>query len=150
MKKLLITFCLVACVVLSASAGTLASTQTITINGETVDKVAAQLTFDGDNVILHFTDGTTQSADMDEVAITFETATSISNISVFNLKNSTDGNLDVTGIKAGQKIEIYDITGKKVMQGVATEQSTHIDLAGVKSGVYILRAGNNIVKFVKR
>ena len=43
------------------------SGQTITINGQTVDKTATELTFDGDNVILHFNDGTQLSADMASV-----------------------------------------------------------------------------------
>ena len=49
--------------------------QTITINGLAVNKTATELTFDGDNVILHFSDGTSQSADMESVSIVFNNST---------------------------------------------------------------------------
>ncbi|MBQ3627405.1 MAG: hypothetical protein II947_00055, partial [Bacteroidaceae bacterium] len=45
--------------------------QTVTVNGLTVEKTVVQITFDKDQVVLHFSDGLTQTADMDDVSIAF-------------------------------------------------------------------------------
>ena len=48
--------------------------QTLTINGQKVEKVVSQLTFSGDNVVLHF-DGSEESYPMNEVQIDFTVST---------------------------------------------------------------------------
>lgn len=45
--------------------------QTVTVNGETVDKTVFRITFDGDDVVLVYTDNSTQRAVMDQVNISF-------------------------------------------------------------------------------
>ena len=48
-KTILLLLLLTASFSLHAQA-----TQTLTVNGQTIDKVVTQITFEGDNVILHF------------------------------------------------------------------------------------------------
>ena len=55
---------------LSAMAQT-ETKQIVTVGGTVIDKTVNKITFDGDNVVLSFTDQTTQSADMGEVTIAF-------------------------------------------------------------------------------
>ena len=43
--------------------------QQLTISGATVDAVVTRITFNGDNVVLHFTGGDSQTADMDAVVL---------------------------------------------------------------------------------
>lgn len=124
--------------------------QTITINGDTLEKEATELTFDGDNVILHFSDETTQTCDMSEVSIAFNEPTSIESIKTFNLKGATNGEFEIGGLVPGQSIQIYDISGKKIFGTKSTSETQQIDISNVKSGTYILRVGSNVVKFVKR
>lgn len=125
--------------------------QTITINGLAVNKTATELTFDGDNVILHFSDGTSQSADMESVSIVFNNSTTgLNQIQTFVFNDIADGSLDVSGIQPGQMLEVFDVSGRKVLTTKVSVNNTHVDISNFRPGVYILRAGNNIIKFTKR
>ena len=107
--------------------------QTLTINGQKVEKVVSQLTFSGDNVVLHF-DGSEESYPMNEVQIDFTV---------------TNG-LNIAGLADGTPVAVYDISGKKVAGVRAAGKVTQLSVDGLNGGVYILKAGNQIVKFVKR
>lgn len=151
MKKLLLTTCLFLVLAITSNATIATTGQTITINGQAIEKIASELTFDGDNVILHFLDGSSQSVDMESVSIAFDnTSTGIDQIHAFNLKGITDGNLSIAGLKPGQKVEVFDVSGKKVAETKASVDNASVDISNMKAGVYVLRAGSNIVKFIKR
>lgn len=123
--------------------------QTLTINGQKVEKVVSQLTFSGDNVVLHFADSE-ESYALEDVVIDFSGTTSIDKVSAFKLNGFVDGNLDISGLSAGTVVSIFDVSGKKLASVKTSSGSAHIDLGGLNAGVYILKAGNQIVKFVKR
>lgn len=86
MRKILFVTSLLLGLTVSSQAAIASDTQTITVNGRTVEKTAVELTFDGDNVVLHFSDGTEETADMESVAIAFDNATTgIDQVKAFNL-----------------------------------------------------------------
>ena len=62
------------------------------------------------------------------------------------LNNVVDGSLNINGLAEGTLVQIFDGSGKQV---VATYDTT-INVSSLKSGMYILKAGNQIVKFVKQ
>lgn len=100
--------------------------QTVTINGSEVNKTVQTITFSGDNVNLTYTDGTTQTVDMESVVISFaEDPTAITISSVHQ-------NGDVT--------KIYDINGHQV-------RST---LESLPTGIYIIKSAEKTVKFIKK
>lgn len=123
--------------------------QTLTVNGQKVEKVVSQITFSGDNVVLHF-DGTEETYPMDDVQIDFTSGAGIGNISTFKLNTFVDGQLNIAGLAAGTQVVVYDVSGKKLAQAQAEGDSTLVYVDNLNSGVYILKAGNQIVKFVKR
>lgn len=96
--------------------------QTVTIGGTTVNKTVTQITFSGDDVVLHFSDGTSQSADMDEnINIAFELPASyieainaqhstLNAHCVYNLRGQYMGE-STDGLPAG----IYIVNGKKIV-----------------------------------
>jgi len=120
--------------------------QTLIINGETVTKTVAKMTFDGDNVVLHFADASQQSADMGTVSLSFQESSSIPGINVGNLRGVVDNLLTIKELKEGTEVMIYDAAGKRVMRSTVSS----ISVSQLKSGIYLLKAGNQIVKFVKR
>lgn len=100
--------------------------QVVTINGTANDKSVQTITFEGDNVNLLYTDGTTETADMEAVVISFEKeATGITVSSV---------------AENGEAKKIYDINGRQV-------RST---LDSLPIGVYIVKSANKTVKFIKK
>lgn len=151
MRKILFVTSLLLGLTVSSQAAIASDTQTITVNGRTVEKTAVELTFDGDNVVLHFSDGTEETADMESVAIAFDNATTgIDQVKAFNLVGTTDGNIHLSGVQCGERIEVFDASGKKVAQTKASSDTASLDITNMKSGVYVLRAGNTVIKFVKR
>lgn len=116
------------------------------INGVTVEKTVTKITFEGDNVVLHFADTSMQQADMESVVLTFGSTTAIQNLSAFTLRDLVDGQLQLSGLKKGTEVLIYNAAGKQVLRST----SAKINVSQLKSGVYLLKADHQIVKFVKR
>lgn len=123
--------------------------QTLTINGQKVEKIVSQLTFSGDNVVLHF-EGSEESYPLNDVVIDFSSSAGINDLKTFQFGGIIDGQLKVVGLSDGTNVSIFDTLGKKVCTTRANNHETVINVRGLNKGVYILMAGNQIVKFVKR
>lgn len=79
MKKHLLSFLLA---LMFTGASWADDTQTVTIDGAAAGKTVKQITFNGDKIILHFTDNTTyEGEDLSLVVITFNNASGISKTS---------------------------------------------------------------------
>ena len=145
MKKLLFLFS--ATLLMLASPIKAVTTQTLIINGEPVEKVVTKITFNGDLAVLTFSDATEISEDMGNVILRFSSSpTSIKNVEAFQLNNVVGDNLDINGLAEGTKVVIYDTSGKDVI----TTNGSNINVSGLKPGMYILKAGNQVVKFIKK
>ena len=145
MKKLFYLFSVIMLIlVMPAKAET---TPTLIINGETVEKIVTKITFEGDLVVLTFADTSVSSEDMGNVILRFSyLATSIKDINAFQLKQAVDGSLNIKGLAEGTQVQIFDASGKQM---TATNDAT-INVSSLKPGMYILKAGSQIVKFVKK
>jgi methionine-rich copper-binding protein CopC len=141
--KLIIMLCLLT-FVMSAQAG---NVQTLTINGEKVEKLVTRITFEGDEAVLTFSDQTMQKSDMESVKLSFtpEDLTAIGFI-----KNAVNKSFSIEGLEPGTEILIYNAEGKLVIKGCASENLTVLKTASLKKGVYLMKAGRQVVKFVKR
>lgn len=145
-RKILITCMMLFAV---AYAGRAAS-HSLTVNGQKVDKTVSSITFDGDSAVLHFQDGSSMSADMETVEISIDMS-GIADVETFSLNGWVEGDvLVVEGLEPGVPVEVCNLAGQRVASGVSSEGRSELSLAGQPSGVYILRAGNCIVKFAKR
>ena len=131
----------------SASLAWAEGKQTLTINGQTVESIVTRITFEGDNVVLHFQGGDSQTADMDAVVLGFEYSPTTS-ISV--LRGTVDNYLNLSGIDNGTVVTIYDAQGKLVATTTAREAKAVLSVSTLKSGVYMLKAGHKAVKFIKK
>jgi len=98
------------------------SKQTIKIDGQVIEKTVSEITFDGDNVVLQYSDNTSDQADMSLVTLSFTYPT--------------------TGIS-----QIEDI--KKALQGKVYNllvQCVGSSLQGLSKGVYIINGKKVIIK----
>ena len=151
MKKRLFTSLLF---LICLSAPSWAQTQqTVTINGQAVDKTVVQITFDKDQVVLHFSDGLTQTADMDNVSIAF-TASDTESISTlqgnaFIFCGVVNGQLSIGNVQPGTKLTIFNANGQRMMAAQSTGESTTLNVSQLPVGTYILKVGSQIVKFQK-
>ncbi len=144
MKKLILTLALLLTI---AAAGNAAG-PTLTINGKEVEKTVTKITFEGDNAVLHFNDGT-ESHDMNTVALTFSALSGIDEIVSYSFNGIINGNIELGGIPSGTSIEIYDTAGKLRMSAKAESDPARIDVSSLERGIYLLRAGKNCIKFQK-
>lgn len=147
MKKILISL-----VSLFAVSGTALAdnTQTVIINGKTVDKVAASITVSGDNATVKFTDGTSETADMSAVTIYLNVATDIRRVQTFSYNGIIGDELMLSNLTSGSTVEIYDASGRKVQTATAGSTTLSMNVSSLRGGVYLLKAGNNIIKFMKK
>lgn len=117
-------FFLILFAALLASSAMADNKQTIMVNGQGIDKTVKQITFDGDDVVLTFTDESTLVEDMSLVDMSFT-------------YDPTSGILPVESV-ASQSLEgkVYNLNG----QFVATTTQ------GLGKGIYIVNGKKWIVK----
>ena len=126
------------------------NSQIVIINGQKVEKVATKITFNGDNAVVSFSDGSSQSADMSQVVIYLNVSTDIRKVETFSFNGLIGDELHLSNIAEGTAVTIYDATGKVLQQVKATDTTRSLNTASLKNGVYVLKAGNQIVKFLKK
>lgn len=143
-KKILALACLVA------SAFTAGADAVLTVNGSEVQKAVATLTFDGDNVTVTYADNSTSSHDMEAVSLSFSPSSSLETLRFSELKVTVGSQLEVAGVAEGCLLQVFDIRGRLAVQARSAGSECAMDISALEPGVYLLRAGNEIVKFVKR
>lgn len=119
--------------------------QTLVVNGEIVSQTVLKITFADDAVVLHFDDGTTMEYDMEAVKLTFGTSSGIEKPVVGRLCQMVNGQIVLEGLAENTRISIFDAKGH---QHVSTT-SQQIDVSHLPAGVYLLKAGGHLVKFIK-
>ena len=118
MKKLLTTLLTTVCCLIASAD----NEPVVTVNGQTTTQTVKKLTFNGDNVVLHFADGSTQEVDMADVTIAFTTADAVKAL------ENADKNAPTT---------YFDLNGRQL------KQAPH-------KGAYIIKKGNKIVKLLTK
>ena len=96
--------------------------QTVTIDGQVIEKTISEITFDGDNVVLHYADNSSDQADMSLVTLSFS--------------YTTTGISQVDGIKKALQGKVYNLQGQYVGSS----------LQGLSKGVYIINGKKVIIK----
>lgn len=97
--------------------------QTVTIVGQAVGKTVKEITFDGDNVILSYSDNTSDTKDMSLVSLAF----------------TYDGTTGIDQVETTEKAlqgKVFNLNGQYV--GTSTE--------GLAKGVYIVNGKKVIIK----
>ena len=98
------------------------SKQTVKIDGQVIDKTVTEITFDGDNVVLHYADNTSDNGDMSLVTLSFT--------------YQTTGISQVEGIKQALQGKVYNLQG----------QCVGSSLQRLSKGVYIINGKKVIIK----
>ena len=80
-----------------------------------------KITFNGDNVVFHFADNSTQSADMNTAVLSFSHATDIQTLNLLQFKGVVGDAISLSGIADGSTIAIYDAAGHQQLSMKAQE-----------------------------
>lgn len=117
MNKLLSTLLLTACCMTAAAD----NEQVVTVNGEKLSQEVTKLTFSGDNVVLTFSNGTTETVDMENVTIAFTYTDAVKALSV---------------VKDAETL-YFDLNGRQLK-------------AAPKKGAYMIKKGDKVVKLLTK
>ena len=98
------------------------SKQMVKIDGQVIEKTISEITFDGDNVVLQYSDNTSDRGDMSLVTLSFT--------------YQTTGISQVEGIKQALQGKVYNLQG----------QCVGSSLQGLSKGVYIINGKKVIIK----
>lgn len=98
------------------------SKQMVKIDGQVIEKTVSEITFDGDNVVLQYSDNTSDQADMSLVTLSFT--------------YQTTGISQIEGIKQALRGKVYNLQGQYVGSS----------LQGLSKGVYIINGKKVIIK----
>ena len=66
------------------------------------------------------------------------------------IKNAVNKTFSIEGLEPGTEIIIYNTDGKQVLTARASEDLTTLKMSSLKKGVYLMKAGKQVVKFIKR
>ncbi len=121
----------------------------ITINGKNIDKKVNQITFDGDKILFHWSDGST-SHEATKVIMDISNTNNINDIKIFSIGGFQDNDLIIDGLSPNQNLFIYDIYGKMMMRTIAIAAKTDLKIKNLNTGIYLLKANDAIIRFVKK
>ena len=95
--------------------------QTVKVDGQVIDKTITEITFEGDNVTLNYTDNTSDMMDRSLVSLSFGYGESTGIGQVEQLKEALQGKVyNLNGQLVGNSVEglskgVYIVNGKKVI-----------------------------------
>lgn len=120
------------------------------VNGTEISTVVESITFDGDNAILHFSDGTQSSHDMSTLEILFPEISTLIESNSYILSQMVHDQLVIDNCAGNQLVCIFDMAGRLMHQMRSEEGMFSIDVNHMNAGVYILKIGNEAVRFIKQ
>lgn len=144
-SKIIILFFLLAGLCYTASGS-----PSFKVNGNEISTVVESITFDGDNAILHFSDGTQSSHDISIVEILFPQISTLMENSSYIFSQIVHDQLIIENCTGNQLVCIFDMAGRLMHQTRSEEGIFSIDVNHINAGVYILKIGNESVKFIKQ
>lgn len=112
-----------------------------------------RITFNGSDVNMLQTDGSTLTAPMGNInRIYFGDFTAIEDIEISGDKFITYISSDEIAVNcpAGEIINIYNINGSQIFQSRQQEDCGSISIAQLPKGIYLLQAAGKTAKFIKR
>lgn len=90
----------------------------------------------------------------DITRISFDMVDGIKNLkvesSIFIFPNPVKEIITVSGVKKGSTINMYDLNGGLLKTIPAQENATNINVSSLQQGMYLLRVGEQTIKFVKQ
>lgn len=95
----------------------------LTVNGQQTTKPVTRLTFSGNSIVLHFSDGTTEAVDMSSVVVTFNLSTAVKALE--------------TAVPENGPTSYFDLSGHQLKEAP-------------QKGSYIMKKGNKTVKLLAK
>lgn len=134
---------------LASAAFTLHAEGEIIVNGQTITgKTVKQILFDRENITVIYDDDS-QDAEINTADISLLPVSGVQSVKVYSFTAlAGKGELNISGLDEKSAVDIYDINGR-ALKHIAKPQGDKltVDISSLQHGVYLLRNGNNVIKF---
>lgn len=128
------------------------SSAVLRVNGEEVGKTLQRITFEGDNAVINFSDGSSSTYRMDLVEVLFSNhGTAVEDTHIRLLSTIVLNELVVEGGAKNTLVQVYDMNGRIHLQTTTLPQGElHLNVCGLTQGMYVLRVGKEAIRFIKQ
>ena len=146
--RIILTICFVVLSAVSAFAGT--NDNMILFNGTKPWRTVVMVSYDKNNIVLHWSDNTTTSNDMARLMLELASSEGINDARIQCVNGIYNDVIRLNGLVLNSSLAIYDICGVKQYETYVSDSSMKLDLSLLNTGVYLLKNKNIVVRFVKQ
>lgn len=146
--RIILTICLVVLSFVSAFAGT--NNNMILFNGTKPWRTVVMVSYDKDDIVLHWSDNTTMSNDMARLMLELASTEGINEARIQCVNGIYNDVVRLNGLIPNSSLAIYDFCGIKRLETYVSDSSMKLDLSQLNTGVYLLKNKNIVVRFAKR
>lgn len=141
---------LTLCALIAGMAAWAAPVQTVTVNEEEISgKAVERILFDCEKVTVVFDDGSTIE-EVNTLKLLIG-ASGVSGINFYEASVRIEGNtLTVKGLDGGNAVSLFDVKGQEVATVLPKSDVASIDISNLSLGVYFVRSGKQVIKFIKK
>ena len=132
----------------SAFAGT--KDDVILFNGNKPYRTVVMVSFDKDDVVLHWSDNTTMSDNFARLMLELASTDGIDRARMQSVNGIYSDVVWLNGLIPDSQLSIYDFSGMKQYETYVSDRSMRLDLRGLNTGVYLLKNKNMVVRFAKQ
>ncbi|MDD2559428.1 MAG: T9SS type A sorting domain-containing protein [Bacteroidales bacterium] len=128
------------------------SERIVRIEGQELEQAVSRISFRGDTAILHFGEGDSLATHCLLLAVEFTAQSGLSSLQnsrVLLARNPVKDYLPLENLEVGNSLLLYDNEGRLIKKQKVSSSSEQIDLSGLPAGVYLLRTGQDLIRFVK-
>lgn len=146
--RIILTICFVVLSVVSAVAGT--NDNVILFNGTKPWRTVVMVSYDRDDVVLHWSDNTTMNNGMARLMLELASTEGINEARIHCVNGIYNDVVRLKGLIPNSSLTIYDFCGVKRMETYVSDSSMKLDLSQLNTGVYLLKNKNIVVRFAKQ
>ena len=132
----------------SAFAGT--NDNMILFNGTKPWRTVVMVSFDKDDIVLHWSDNTTMNDNMARLMLDLASTEGIDAARIQCVNGIYNDVVRLNGLIPNSTLSIYDICGIKQFETYVADSAMKLDLSQLNTGVYLLKNKNMVVRFVKK
>ncbi|ERJ99095.1 T9SS type A sorting domain-containing protein [Hoylesella pleuritidis] len=125
-------------------------TDELRIDGASTDRFVTEISYDGDKITLSWNDKTVVSDWMARAIANLISGIDLDKVKIRSICGLHGKVLNVEGTSPGQLLCVYDIQGKVTQSILVNSVSCQLDISNLNTGIYLLKAGYEIIKFVKK
>lgn len=124
----------------------------ICINGVKADRIVTEISYDENKITLFWNDNTSLTnkiaGTMADLALGEDGNTD--KVKIASISGLYRDNIVVSGVTPGSLLCVYDFAGKMLINSKSQSTSCELDISRLNTGIYLLKADNEVIKFIKQ